>query len=153
MNVETVQYILDDLICLVLESPIRVDSSYYLNPANYVVQAHSGSPIPPVQVVVLQVLAPEDESLLTKKVYLHTTSHANGAEYEANFVQFLDATGAVVLPGANCPYQARISKTGQMLKSLPSHFDRRVSSLIRNLITAVSSEDDIIGGSRSDEFP
>jgi hypothetical protein len=40
-----------------------------------------------------------------------------------------------------------------MLKSMPSHFDMRPESLVRNLITAISLQDDIIGGSRRDEFP
>ena len=152
MSVESVTYILDDLIRLNLDTPVRVDSTY-LNPANYVIQSHVGSPIPPVQVIVDLVLPLEDDSNLTKIVYLHTSSHASGAEYEANYVQFFDAYGVVVPPGDFCPYQARITKTGQMLKSLPQHFDRRVDALIRNLITAVSLEDDVIGGSRSDEFP
>jgi hypothetical protein len=152
MSISSVTYIASDLIRLNLSFSARIDTDYK-NIAGYYITGHAGSPIVGVSVNVLAVLIPKNDVVVSPFVYLHTTPHTLGAEYEVNYGKLYDSSGVLVPAGPNVPYQSRSTKTVQMLKSVPSHFDRQVESLIRNLVTAVSLEDDTIGGSRKDVFP
>ena len=152
MSISSVTYIATDLIRLNLSFSARIDSDYK-NIVGYYITGHAGSPIAGVSVTVLEVLIPKNDVVVSPFVYLRTTMHTLGAEYEVNYGKLYNAQGILVPPGANVPYESRTTKTMQMLKSLPSHFDQQVESLIRNLTTAISLEDDTIGGSRKDVFP
>jgi|688.fasta_scaffold02732_19 hypothetical protein len=145
-------FIAEDLIRLDLSAQARVDSEY-LDVNNYSIALRSDTPKPGDEVRVLEVLPPTDANVVTTQyVYLLTTRHTLGAYYAVTLSGALvDSAGTqVYLPPAS--YAARVTKTMQVLKSIPSHFDTRNTSILRNLLTAISLQDDQIGGSRKDEF-
>lgn len=145
-------FISEDLIRLDLPAAARIDAQY-LEKSNYSIAVRPDTPKAGEEVSVLAVLPPADTSAVTSQyVYLSTTRHTLGAYYALTISgSLVDSAGAqVYLPPAS--YAARVTKTMQMLKSLPAHFDMRNESLIRNLLTAISLQDDQIGGSRKDEF-
>lgn len=125
----------------------------YLDPENYTITVRDDTPLAGVEVRVLRVFAPTQSVLTTSDIYLETTPHTIGAAYEIAFGQLQNAQGVTVYNLEPSPYQARVSKTMSMLKNLPSHFDKRLESLMHALVTAISVQDDIIGGSKSDRFP
>lgn len=152
MTISSVTFIASDLIRLDLSFSARIDSDY-TDPANYFILPNPGSTITGDAVAVQRVIVPSNDAVVAPYVYLNTTPHTPGAEYQAAYGKLYNSSGALVPCTANIPYASRTTKTMQMLKSIPSHFDHQVTSVIRNLITAISLEDDTIGGSRKDEFP
>lgn len=49
-------------------------------------------------------------------------------------------------------YVARVTKGDSILRSIPQHYDRRSTSNLHKILMAMSSEDDLIGGSRSEDI-
>lgn len=152
MSISSVTFIGSDLIRLNLSFSARIDADYSLA-QNYLILGHTGSPLPGIEVGIFEVLPPINDVVVSPFVYLRTTPHTLGAEYEVTYLKLYDSAGALVPNLVNVPYQARNTKTMQILKSFPAHFDHQVTSVLRNLATAISLEDDTIGGSRKDEFP
>lgn len=144
-------FIAEDLIRINLSEPARLDAAY-LSPASYQISLRSDSPKVGEPISVQAVIPPTGDLVVFPYVYLKTSRHTLGAYYEVTILGSLVNSGGGSLPVAPAAYAARITKTMNMLKSLPSHFDRREDSLVRNIITAISLQDDILGGSRSDEF-
>lgn len=144
-------FIAEDLVRVNLPVPGRIDAAY-LATSSYSIALRSDSPKPGQGVAVVEVIPPTGDLVAFEYIYLRTTRHTLGAYYEVTISgQIVDTAGL----GINLPpaaYAARVTKTMAMLKSLPSHFDMRNESLVRNLVTAISLQDDIIGGSRRDEF-
>lgn len=153
INITTVRFISPTYIRLHLNTQVIANGSY-LSPANYTVTVKSDSPVPGGAVQVLRVFVPTQEALVADYVYLETTQHTEGAFYEVYFteLQTLDGVSGFGI-NTPVPYQARFTKTMSALKNLPSHFDKRLDALLHALVSAISLQDDTIGGSRSDEFP
>ena len=159
----TVDYIAQDLIKLNLGFSARVDATY-LNPANYQITPYNISPIAAISVAVEEVIAvnnygknviasPVNAAVAASVVFLRTTRHAPGANYEVTFTELHTTNGSIITQDTAVPYQARITKVDSILKSAPAHFDRRTSSIIRNILSAIGVQDDQIGGSKKEEFP
>lgn len=152
MTISSVTYIAADLIRVNLSFSARLDTNY-TDPLNYIIFPNPGSEITGEGVAVKKVIIPSNDVVVASFVYLNTTPHTLGAEYRVSYGKLYDSSGTLVPCTNSVPYACRTTKTMQMLKSIPSHFDHEVTSIIRNLITAMSLEDDTIGGSRKDEFP
>jgi hypothetical protein len=144
-------FISDDLIRINLAEPARIDAAY-LSSSSYQITLRTDSPKVGEPVEVLSVLPPTGDLVVFPYIYLRTTRHTLGAYYEVSVLGSLvnSAGGSILLDPA--AYAARVTKVMNALKSLPSHFDSREGSLVRNVITAFALQDDLIGGSRSDEF-
>lgn len=152
MSIRSVTYIGPTLIRLNLDAPVRIDN-VYASAGNYTIQVHSDTPMPGDLVSVLEVLIPLDSGTVTYSVFLRTTPHTNGAYYTVTYAALYDTAGHGMPAYATVPYASRDTKTQQMLRSVPGYLDTRETSLFRNLLTAISLEDDRIGGSRHDLFP
>lgn len=131
-----------------------VATGSYLDPNNYFIALHADSPIAGDAVQVLRVLPPTQNALVVNYIYLETTPHTNGADYDLTFGILQSPTGLTLYPqGSPVPYASRRTKAMSVLNSLPAHFDKRVDSLLHALCSAIGEQDDKIGGSRSDGFP
>lgn len=151
--ITSVTYLNADLIKITLNARVRIDS-LFLDPANWVISAAPGY-TSSTSVACVTVLTPADSSLVaTDTVFLQTTLHTLDAVYEVRYLQLTDTTGFPVLEyqPSVFPYRTRSTKVDQILKSLPNHFDKRASSTIRSLVTAIGIQDDFIGGARNDAF-
>jgi len=155
MTIQSVTYIGPTLIRLNLSFSARLDPEFLLS-TNYAITPHTGSEITGEAVNVLEVLPPSNDVYVDQFVYLRTTKHTEGASYDVTYRNLTDSAGRHVgLIGEwadAVPYVSRITKTVQVLKSIPAHFDVGETSLIRNLLTAISLSDDALGGSRNDSF-
>jgi hypothetical protein len=145
-DIKEVRFIARDLLKLTLKTAVIVNSGY-TNPSSYLIIPVGGA----TAVNIIKVLVIRSDLRATSDIYLNITNPQLGAIYNVDIVpsslQYID--GSPVVAGA-VPFEARITKTDKMLKSLPSHYDTNPTSTIRNLITAISVQDDIIGGSRKD---
>lgn len=54
--------------------------------------------------------------------------------------------------GVSGDFIARSTKLDSILRSIPAHYDKRNVSNIHAILSAISSSDDLIGGSRSDSI-
>jgi len=151
VTIQSVTYIGSTFIRLNLGFFARVDATYG-SASNYNVSVFPRSTVAGISVTVLEVLLPADGAVTTDKVFLRTTDHTNGAAYQVGYTTLYNSSGIVVTTSLT-PYQARDTKSVQALKSLPSYLDHRIGSLVRNLLTSISLEDDRLGGSRRDLFP
>ena len=139
--------IAQDVVKIILEDEIVVDSAY-LDPANYSIQ-----PVTPGDIVprVRAVIAPNAK--VTTTILLHIDKPTEGGEYylEADNLHDRNGNTIAVEQADLVTFVARFTKTDSMLRSLPDHFDPRpAESLIRNLLTAITMSDDLIGGSKDE---
>lgn len=146
-----VDYITPTLLRVDLTTTVVVNTLYN-TVSNYTVAVRSDSPVAGDPVEVRRVLPPTQDVVIADYVFLETSPHTNGADYTITVGQLYTLDGTPTAGALSASYAARVTKTMKMLKSLPSHFDKRVDSLIHSLISAISIQDDKIGGSRSDEF-
>ena len=146
-----VQYITPTYLRLDLNTQVIVNA-LYLNVINYRITLRSDSPVPGIPVSVVRIIPPTQDVLVADYVYLETTQHTDGAFYDARLEPLNTLDGGISFNGSTQAYATRVTKTMKMLKSLPSHFDKRVDSLLHALVSAISIEDDTLGGSRNDEF-
>lgn len=163
MSILSVDYVEADIVRLNLSFYAKVDADY-LNPQNYSISGYVVSPITTISVTVQEVIPvnnfgtaylnlPVEPALSTNVVYLRTTRHSIGGNYEVNYSTLHSTDGVEVPSSAAVPYQARITKVDSILKSLPPHFDRRPRGLARAVLAAIGLQDDKIGGSKKEEFP
>lgn len=153
ISITTVRLITPTYMRLHLNTQV-IATGNYLNPQNYVIAVRSDSPVAGDAVRVTRVFAPTQDVLIADYVYLETTPHTGGATYDVYFteLQTLDGVSGFGVNG-KVAYQCRVTKTMSSLRSVPSHFDKRTDSLLHAVVSAISLQDDTIGGSRSDEFP
>ncbi len=153
ISISTVRFIGPTYIRLHLNTQVIATGSY-LDPENYTIALRDDTPIDGAAVRVVRVFAPAQDVLIADYVYLETTAHTNGAFYEVHFteLQTLDGVSGFGVSDP-MPYVSRVTKTMSTLKAIPSHFDKRLDALLHAVATAISLQDDTIGGSRSDEFP
>lgn len=133
-------------LTLTFDGDIRVNEAL-LDPANYIVAPEDTFPTTSIR--VLEVLPLQDGSLTTRKIELRIDSLEIGTRYaiQANNLTDRSADSVAVV---SFIIDGRITKLDSMLEGIPSHFDRRHSSTIRNILGAISNQDDLIGGSRKE---
>jgi hypothetical protein len=153
ISVSSVRFISPTYIRVHLNTQVIVNS-FYLDPENYTIALRSDSTIAGDAVGVVRVFAPANEVLIADYIYLETTQHTDGALYDISFTS-LQTLDGVTGSGVSAPagYASRVTKTMSSLKSIPSHFDKRLDALLHAVVAAISIQDDIIGGSRSDRLP
>lgn len=152
VRIDTVRFITPTYIRLQLNTQVIVNDGYK-QASNYTAVVRSDTPIPGNAVSITRVIPPAQDVLIADYVYLETTTFSDGAYYDISFASLDTLDGVPAMNGSTCATQARVTKTMLMLKSLPSHFDKRLDSLLHALVSAISLQDDTIGGSRNDEFP
>lgn len=136
-----------DVVKIILEDEIVVDSAY-LDPANYSIQPVTpGDIIPRIRAVL------EPNSAVTTTILLQIDKPTEGGKYFLEADNLHDRNGGTlqILEADLVTFVARFTKTDSMLRSLPDHFDPRPKeSLIRNLLTAITMSDELIGGSKDE---
>jgi hypothetical protein len=163
MTIESVDYVEADIVRLTLSFRAKVDSNY-LNPNNYVISSYVVSPVLARPVTVQEVIAinnfgpdalgvPPEPAIASNLVYLKTTPHSMGANYQVTYTTLFSTDGGTVTPNDPVPYQVRITKVDSILKSLPPHIDRRPKAIVRSILGAIGLQDDKIGGSKKEQFP
>lgn len=153
ISISSVRFISPTYIRVHLNTQVIVNS-FYLDEENYSITLRSDSPVAGDAVQVVRVFAPANEVLIADYIYLETTQHTDGAMYDIAFTE-LQTLDGVSGSGVSSPagYASRVTKTMSALKAIPSHFDKRLDALLHATVAAISIQDDIIGGSRSDRLP
>lgn len=151
VRIDTIRFISPTYIRLALNTQVIVNATY-LSATNYKAVVRSDTPVVGDAVDIVRVIAPAQDVLIADYVYLQTTPFTDGATYDVSFTTLDTLDGVPANLGSVMPMQARVTKTMRMLKSLPSHFDKRLDSLLHAVVSAISLQDDQIGGSRNDEF-
>jgi len=152
VQIDTVRFISPTYIRLQLNTQVIVNASY-TDATNYAAVVRTDTPVTANAVAIVRVIPPAQGVLIADYVYLETTPFTDGAYYNISFASLDTLDGVPAMNGFTAPTQARVTKTMLMLKSLPSHFDKRLDSLLHAVVSAISLQDDQIGGSRNDEFP
>lgn len=134
----------ENVIILQLDSPVVVNNDF-LSLSNYSISLIEG---PGNQVNVRSIIRPQ--GLTTSTILLEIDPPTKGATYQVG-VGSLDSESGSTIEGFSV-FIARRTKLDNMLRFLPNHWDSRPRSLIRQVLTAISIEDERIGGSRSDEI-
>jgi hypothetical protein len=120
-----------------------VDSNYY-DTSNYeVVVEDTLSPIR-----VLEVLSTTEKA--TTRILLLTDYMTPGVTYSVSMSGVLDRNGLPWFAIGN--FTARVTKADSMIRSFPQHFDKGADSLLSNILLAIATQDELIGGSRWDTF-
>lgn len=120
---------------------VVVDSRYY-DVSNYTLSVVDGEG--PVEVVSV---LPTNESA-TLELILVTQPMTVGTTYSLVIDELANREGATF--GVTGAFIYRDTKSDSALRSIPKHIDKRPTSLVATLLTAIGVQDDIIGGSRSD---
>jgi hypothetical protein len=139
-----VEPLAEDVLEVVFERGVVVDAKF-TDLTNYDIVVVSGTG----DIAIRSVLAPTD-SRVTNKIILRVDKPTEGTHYRVSVTGLSGRDGAVV--GGSSDFIGRRTKGGDMIRSMPSHYDTRVGSILGAVLTAIGIEDDIIGGSRSDFF-
>lgn len=135
----------DDMVRIIFDSEIVADSAA-LNPENYTISLVDGGG---EAVSVRRVLLPTN-SRTTSEVILVVDKPTHGTHYRVSATGLKGRDGSPV--GGTSDFIGRRTKTEEMLRSIPNHYNTGADSIIRAVVTALGIEDDYIGGSRSDLF-
>ena len=135
------------LVNIELSDEVLVDDAYY-DITNYTLSDG---------LTVTKVLELNDEVSASLNIILVTAPMIMGTQYTVTIDGIRDKTYKAtiadgVASGLTGDFQARVTKLDSILRSIPSHYDKRNTSLIHAIMTAISVSDDIIGGSRNDSI-
>lgn len=120
---------------------VVTDSRYY-DVNNYTLTLIEGSG--PVEIV--SILPTNETSTL--ELVLVTQPMTAGSTYQLAIEELANREGSTF--GVFGQYIYRDTKSDSGLRSIPKHFDKRPTSLIATMTTAIGVSDDLIGGSRND---
>lgn len=113
------------------------------NPGNYSVVPVAGGQ--PVNVLSVQT----GNEIRTRYITLHITPFTVGEDYTVTAVNLKAADGTDITPGGSVSeFTGRQTKTDLAIAYRGNILSRDPNSIIRNILTAISLEDDRIGGSR-----
>lgn len=143
LNILDINVYAKNLIHISFEDEIVVNDLYN-DPANYSLSPYPGGG----SLEVLSVLQTNGTSSL--ELILVTQPMTAGTTYQLDITEVVDRNNFGFAFSAL--FDARYTKLDSALRSIPAHYDKRSSSLLHALLTAVSTSDDIIGGSRSDSY-
>lgn len=140
VDVVAAELIASDALRVNVELPIVVDEAYN-DPTNYSIAVISGGG---QDVAVRRVLPINDDT--TTEIILIIDRVSKGTTYEVSVGAALrSALGQSVVGSAQ--FVGRRTKTENMFKGLPSHFNTYPESTIRHVLTAIGLSDETIGGS------
>ncbi len=129
-----------NILRILLEQPVVVNAAYS-DPANYTITviAGSGQEIAVRSVLSVQADTAEEVLLVIDKVDQGTTySVTVGAAV-------VSVTGQNVV--GTSQFVGRRTKTENMVRGLPAHFNKQPDALICSLLSAIGLSDELIGGS------
>lgn len=135
----------DDIVLMTFEKEAVVDSKFS-NPNTYTVTRVSSEG---QDVAIRGVIVPKN-SRTTKEVALVLDKPTHGAHYRITASNLNGRDGNPV--GGSGDFIGRRTKTEDMIRVISSHYNTAPDSVIRQVLTAIGVQDDIIGGSRNDFF-
>lgn len=118
---------------------------FYRDVTSYVITVERGFG----EISVREAIPPTD-GLTTSEVILYVDQPTKGTTYRIDITQLRQRDGTAVVETGR--FEGRRTKLETMLQGVPSHWDKRPTSVMRNILAAISIEDDRIGGSRSDRL-
>ena len=119
-----------------------VTNSTYYDPNNYTISLIDGEG--PVEVI--SILSTNEKATLG--LVIVTQPMTAGSTYSLAITNMFNREGGNFSLVGDFIY--RDTKSDSTLRSIPKHFDKRATSLIASLVTAIGITDDVIGGSRND---
>jgi hypothetical protein len=129
-----------DAVRINLDAPVVVDDAYK-DPTNYSVSVISG----PGQTVAVRSVLPIFEDT-TSEIILVIDKVSKGTTYEVSVDANVTGVSGQGVAGA-AQFVGRRTKTENMCRGLPAHFNVLPESCIRNVLTAIGLADEDIGGS------
>jgi len=141
INVLDINVYSKKLVRILFDDEVIVNDTYN-DPSNYSISVVDGSG--PVEVV--GVLPTNETTSL--EVILITQPMTPGTKYSISITELSNRSGITF--SVLGLYYARDTKVDSILRSIPSHFDKRPTSILASILTAIAINDDIIGGSRND---
>lgn len=96
---------------------------------------------------------PNNSSAITTEVLLLTETQTEGTLYHLSVVTgaLLARNGASVIGSGR--WYSRKTKVDSAMSSIPGHFSRDPAGRIHAVVCAITSSDEVIGGSRNDLLP
>ena len=145
-------------IRIVFTGPVVVDEAL-LNPDNYFIEFSDNPGFTDVETLKVSPSVPnvpitevQANLVSTQYVELLTSYHTAGQVYRVTVMNVNAADGLIVAQRA-LNATARRTKVDNVLSNVTVHFDKRLGSATRAILTAFGLEDDRIGGSLNEEVP
>lgn len=133
----------DDTVRFTFESEIVLDSrSTDLSAYEISVVSGPGEPVS-----IREVLIPQDSRTSTF-VILVVDKPSHGTHYRVTATGINGRDGGTVTGAGD--FISRRTKTEDILRTIPGHYNTAAPSLLRAVFTAIGIEDELIGGSRND---
>lgn len=140
-TLKAVEPLNSDLIRVHFNEAIVIDPAF-TNPENYlVVQATTSEPL-----TVREVIPPKDGSLVTTKVLLNTYRIPENVRFSTSVINLVAKSGKEPNSSSIIVWTYQRTKVDSILKSIPDVYDKSPKSNIRAFLTAISLEDNRIGG-------
>lgn len=134
------------LILLKLQDEVVVNADYFdIN--NYTISVVEGTG--PVEIV--RILPFKDGSRVTRDIIIETQPMTYGVTYSISINAVYNRTG-VALIANDIKIDSRFTKVDSILRSIPKHYDKRPTSNLAGVMLAIGRQDDLIGGSRDDDY-
>ena len=133
--------IASDMVSITFSEDAKVDAALR-DPANYVVTPVGGGT--PVNVISVQA----GNEIRTNFISLLITDFTVGADYLVTVSNIVGADGSTLSATLNTgQFTGRPTKADLAITHRETLFGRDPNSIIRNVLTAIAMEDDLIGGS------
>lgn len=147
-TVTEVEIITPTLVKFTLSASAVVDANYF-DVANYsvVLKDQSTTDARPKRVLQPYRENSEEEAQTASYIYLVTEPLTIGSVYTFQITGGVQGSDKILVASFGDDRTARRTKAQNAINALPPHFDRRATSRIANLITAIAISDDRIGGS------
>lgn len=134
------------LIRVELADEVVVNADYF-DTSNYDVSVLSGTG----EVEVIRILPFRDDSKVTTSIVIETQPLTLGTTYAVSIINARGRNG-ITLEYSSAKLDARYTKGDSILRSMPKHYDTRSTSNIAGVLLAIGRQDDLIGGSRDDDY-
>jgi hypothetical protein len=142
IEVEDTDVIASDMISITFNKDAK-NNDLLRDPANYAV-----TPLGAGQPVNVRSVQTGNE-IRTDFITLEVTPFTVGEEYLVTVSNIVGADAAALSPTENtAEFVGRLTKTDDAIRYRENIYGRDVNSIVRNILTAISLEDDKIGGSR-----
>lgn len=150
IDVTAVDIITPKLVKITYNTTVVCDPSYFdINSYSVVVQETGAIEAKPVRVLQLYNDNLDTKRLSSNFTLLVMDNLTEGTRYQFT-VNGVRTTQGLIM--ASTPYSREKVKTKTQVTTrlLPSHFDTRPDSLIGSILTAITIQDDLIGGARKE---
>jgi len=140
VDVLSIDLISADVLRIRLDLPVIVDAAYN-DPTNYTISVLSG----PGQALHIREVLPIQTDTASD-IMLVIDRIDKGTTYVVTVGAAITSTKGQNVVGSS-QFVGRSTKTENMIKGLPAHFNKTPKSTIRNIMAAIGISDDLIGGS------